>query len=362
MRIIDSQIALSADTTVTQTITEHATAELWQDRPRIDSVRISAQAKQTAQSPAPADLPEAHRSDSSRPQAEVEAQTDEQLLASPGGARLVILRHLLEKVTGKRISVMQRSDLQAAGMSTSLQPQEQGSGSTPAETPAPNRREGWGARVDVERTHTESSSVEFGAQGTVVTEDGTTFTFDASFLKQSTSTVVESVSLRAGDANLKDPLVLLYSGSSAELTQETTSFDLDANGAVENLPRIANGAYLVDDINRNGRIDDGREVVGALSGNGFADLRAMDEDGNGFIDSGDAKYNDLRLWQPNLPEAGQLATLADINVLGLYVGDVSSPLPIQQANGQVVGRVRASGIYVSSNGDVKPMEQIDVKA
>ena len=37
-------------------------------------------------------------------------------------------------------------------------------------------------------------------------------------------------------------------------------------------------------------------MFGALSGNGFADLAAYDEDGNNYIDEADSIFKDLKLW------------------------------------------------------------------
>ena len=42
--------------------------------------------------------------------------------------------------------------------------------------------------------------------------------------------------------------------------------------------------FLALDKNGNGKIDDGSELFGTKSGDGFADLAEYDSDGNGWID------------------------------------------------------------------------------
>ena len=276
----------------------------------------------------------------------------------------MILRRLLEAMTGKKIHVVRPEDLKLSEADQKALA-ELASEARPAATAnagsSSNNRAGWGLELDIQRTQTETTSVSFAAQGTILTEDGKTIAFDASFVAQSASITVENVTLRAGDAKMKDPLVLLYTGTQAQLSQQVQAFDLDANGVLEQLPGISNGAYVVQDLNKNGKVDDGKELLGALSGDGFADLRAMDQDANGFIDSGDAKYADLYLWQPGQDGAGKLTKMADANILGLYTGKVATPLELKTQNGEVGGRVNTTGIYVTEDGTVRPMEQIDVK-
>jgi hypothetical protein len=49
-------------------------------------------------------------------------------------------------------------------------------------------------------------------------------------------------------------------------------------------------AHLAIDANNNGRIDDGSELFGPTSGDGFGELAALDDDGNGWVDESDAAY------------------------------------------------------------------------
>lgn len=390
MRIVASQVTLGAATSVARSTSESVRGRAWiGDRPPRDNVKISTAARTTALDAGTLSL--ASRSDlagatrqaqsgvsgaanSSRPPpvpsttqtADVDVvDEDEQLLGSPEGAKLLVMRRLLEALTGKRIELVKAEDLEIGATDQQAIDALAGqAAAADASTTAPRvaARTGWGLELDIERTHIETTAVNFTAQGSIVTEDGHVVTFDASFVKQSASVDVEKITLRAGDAQLRDPLVLLYSGTHAELTQDLQEFDLDANGSVERLPTLANGAYVVQDINHNGRVDDGKELLGALSGDGFADLTAMDRDGNGFVDAGDTGFASLYLWTPGQAEASALTSLADAGLLGLHTGKVSTPFELESADGNLAGRVRSTGIYLTTDGVVRPLEQIDVKA
>jgi hypothetical protein len=88
-------------------------------------------------------------------------------------------------------------------------------------------------------------------------------------------------------------------------------FDLDANGVAERTAwtdPAHDNAFLVLDRNRNGRVDDGRELFGSATEqpssddpNGFRALAVFDhpeEGGNadGYLSPADGVYPRLRLW------------------------------------------------------------------
>lgn len=385
MRVVASQIALAATTSVTRSSSESVQGRAWSGNRsnNIDVVQVSEHGRANALqlsghelsallvrdppqhgSSRSSNLPAAgahedvtSRASGSDPMNEVD---DQDLLGSPDGLKYVVMRRLLEAMTGKRIQLVRTKAVSTSQQSAEVLRQAEDTGAAETATTA-TQRAGWGYEIEIRRTHTETTSLDFSAQGSIATEDGKMISFDASFIAQSSSVQVESVNLRGGDAQLKDPLVLLYSGTQAELTQQVKSFDLDVDGKLDQLPSLANGAYVARDVNHNGTIDDGSELLGALSGDGFADLTSLDEDGNGFIDRGDSSYDELYLFNPGGAADQQLTSLAKAEVLGLYTGSVSTPLELKSNTGELQGRVRSTGIYVTEDAGVRPMEQIDLK-
>jgi hypothetical protein len=291
---------------------------------------------------------------------ELDEVSDDDLLNSPDGGKLFVLKRLIEAITGQKVRVVRANDLQNNGDESSISNAESVTKTNNEGNAPDNERVGWGVELDVKTIETRSARSDVTAQGNLVTADGQTITFSASFLKERTNVTVTNVSLRAGDAKLKDPLVLLYSGTSTELSTRATTFDLDNDGILDNLPGVANGAYVINDRNYDGKVNDASELFGALSNDGFADLRALDDDGNGFIDGGDSHYSSLYLWDPLAAPEAQLTALADANIGALFTGQVSSPFEIRDSTGALQGRIRATGIYVTEGGEIRPLEQVDL--
>ena len=74
-------------------------------------------------------------------------------------------------------------------------------------------------------------------------------------------------------------------------------FDIDADGEEESISYLQGGSgYLALDKNGDGVINDGSELFGTKSGDGFADLAEYDADGNGWIDENDPIFDKLLIW------------------------------------------------------------------
>jgi len=94
-----------------------------------------------------------------------------------------------------------------------------------------------------------------------------------------------------------DPLVLNFEGNRAELTGAKFAFDLDQDGEQEHISFVGSGSgILVLDRNKDGIVNDGSELFGPSTGNGFNELASLDGDENGWIDENDAAYQDLSVW------------------------------------------------------------------
>src|SRR5690606_1970357 len=213
-------------------------------------------------------------------------------------------------------------------------------------------------QYSVQEWRGESLSVT--ASGTVNTADGRTIQYGLSLEMLSMQYSSANVSVRAGAA-LKDPLVLNLDGGPVRLDgTKRVDFDLDADGKRDSMAGLASGsAFLALDRNGNGRIDDGRELFGALSSDGYAELNTDDADGNGFIDEGDSIFEQLRLWRPGAQGKGELVDLltAGVGAIGLARAYGDFDLIAQQ---QLEGRVRSTGFFLFENGQAGSVQQIDL--
>lgn len=217
--------------------------------------------------------------------------------------------------------------------------------------------------VDVTFKMTESieeyECSEFSSCGVVKTADGREIEFgmdlkmERSYKETRSYEVTEAVTF-------KDPLIVNFDGTHAELSDNKFSFDLDADGEEELISYLINdGAMLALDKNKDGIINDGSELFGAQSGNGFADLAQYDEDGNGYIDEADAIFADLKLWTKT-EDKDQLESLAERGVGAIYLGSTETPFDLKGEDNQQNGRVRASGFYLTEAGGVGNIQQIDM--
>lgn len=230
------------------------------------------------------------------------------------------------------------------------------------ETPSATHSE-FGARDAAEVTTLQLSErfeqASYQLQGQLTLSDGRTLALDY----QNRLTRYEvSFTFTQDLVDWKDPLMLELSNSAGpELTAQRYAFDLDADGSVEQIAfATGKSAFLALDKNDNGRIDDGRELFGALSGNGFADLRLYDDDANGFIDKGDSVFVNLSLLRKDRQGQDQLMKLQEAGIGAIYLGYVATPFELRDETHTPLARIRSSGFYVAEKGTLGAVRQVDL--
>ncbi|WP_342344157.1 hypothetical protein [Aromatoleum petrolei] len=271
--------------------------------------------------------------------------------------RFRFLKHLVEALTGRAIRTLQPEDFRADEAMPSLVEPPPAAGRR-GDTPG---RAGFGIEYDFRSVSEEYEFTRFEAKGVVRTADGHEIDFALQLEMERAYTETSSIQVRLGDARVKDPLVLDFAGTSAQLSDVRFSFDLDADGQAENVPMLSGGrGYLAIDRNRNGRIDDGRELFGPTTGDGFTELAGLDTDGSGWIDEGDANFGDLRVWMPAVDGAGSVVTATEAGVGALYLGRVATPFALRGAANDTLGEMRSTGLYVREDGTTGTVSQIDL--
>ncbi len=202
-----------------------------------------------------------------------------------------------------------------------------------------------------EYQYTESEAVSFHSKGSVVTEDGRSIDFNMD-IEMNRSFTQYAYNEYDSVVAMCDPLVINFDGDVADLSDQKIFFDLDADGEMDEISNLAAGnGFIALDNNRDGIINDGSELFGTKSGDGFADLAKYDQDGNGWIDENDAIFDDLKIWVVDSNGDSQLYTLKEKNVGAIYLGNSSTDYTIRSMeNGSVNGAIRKMGVFLYEDG------------
>lgn len=273
-----------------------------------------------------------------------------------------ILKAIFERLTGKKIILSDpgkiAEQIVSAENTETVTPSVDEAGEQVQEQP-----QGWGVAYDYHESHYEYEETSFQGEGVIKTGDGREIDFSIALNMTREFMSEHHVSLRAGDA-LKDPLVINYDGAAAELTQTSFAFDIDINGQENQINFVAPGSgFLSLDTNDDGIINDGSELFGAATGNGFAELAEYDADSNGWIDENDSIYNQLRIWSKDQGGNDYLMALGERGVGAIYLGHISTPFDLKEAeSNQLQGQVQSTGLFLYEDGGVGTMQQVDLVA
>lgn len=213
--------------------------------------------------------------------------------------------------------------------------------------------------VNLSRSVEEHEISRFRAGGFIKTSDGHEIELDMTMSMERHYSATESFGF-SKEVRFKDPLLLHFDGNAAQLSDSTFAFDIDADGESEWLSYLTGASgWLALDKNNNGKIDDGSELFGGQTGQGFEELSRFDDDKNGFIDAADRVFDDLLIWNKTL-QTDQLLSLEKSDVGAIYTGSENTPFDFKDSNNQVVGRVSKSGIYLTESGVVGSVQQVDM--
>jgi hypothetical protein len=209
-------------------------------------------------------------------------------------------------------------------------------------------------------TQSSSQNLTFEALGQVTTEDGRSIDFMLA-LDYERDISTEQVNQFVGDRNLIDPLMINLEGGPVGLSDLTFEFDLDSDGEVEQISQTASGSgFLVFDKNNNGEIDDGSEMFGPQSGQGFAELREYDDDGNGWIDENDAIYSELGVMSFSA-DGREAQTLMEAEVGAIFLGSIPSDYEMNTESGFYGGQITQSGVALAENGKTLLVQEVQLQ-
>lgn len=210
--------------------------------------------------------------------------------------------------------------------------------------------------------HKETENTGFSTTGMVKTADGREIPIelDVSMSREFEEYYEESLSL--GEFQVCDPLVINFNGNVADVSNQKFYFDIDADGEKDEISQLGTGSgFLALDKNGDGIINDGSELFGAGSGNGFADLAQYDQDGNGWIDENDEIWSKLKIWCKNEKGEDVLYRLADKGVGAICLQNKDTDFTLQnQESGEKQAIIRKTGIFLYENGEAGTVQHLDM--
>lgn len=220
----------------------------------------------------------------------------------------------------------------------------------------------WGGSYVENTYYEEKEETAFYSSGTVKTADGRSLEFDISAVMSRSFQEYTSVQIDYQAASLVDPLVINLDVGSAEVSEQKFLFDIDADGEMDNISMLSEVCgFLALDKNGDGVINDGSELFGPATGNGFAELAVYDTDGNGWIDENDAIFNKLRIWTKDANGRDKLVGLGVAGVGAIYLGNLSTDFDIKNPHSnETAAQIRSTGIYLKETGEVGTIQHVDM--
>lgn len=207
----------------------------------------------------------------------------------------------------------------------------------------------------------EVQQVRFRSNGSVTTQDGRSIEFKLDF-EMSSRFEQYYASMSQDIISMCDPLVLNFAGDIADLSDQKFSFDLDCDGEAEEISLLkGSNGFLSLDKNGDGIINDGSELFGTVSGDGFKDLAAYDMDNNGWIDENDDIFDALKIWYRDCDGTDKLLDLRGANVGAIYLGNADTDFNLRSADTfNVNGAIRKAGIFLYENAMAGSIVHLDI--
>ena len=343
MKIVSSMVAMRS---------QHSRMEVTEER---ESLRVRT--RQPEPSP-PATTAPARPATSSQTEA-TGLEGDES--TSIDDLKLGLLKMLLERISGIKIKVLSTKELRAKLQELRDQGVEIQRQVRQPTAPQAQAKGNFALAYDYSFTHTERETTQVQMAAEVHTSDGKTIQLGIQLNLSRELVQHQEFHLTAGDQSLFDPLVINFEGSSAELTQRQFQFDLNVDGKQDQIAFLKPGSgFLALDKNGDGKINDGSELFGPRSGDGYQELASYDQDGNLFIDEGDAIYQQLQVWSKDANGTDRLMAIGEAGVGAIYLGHIGSEFTLADGQQQTVGQLRDTGFFLREDGSAGTVQQIDL--
>lgn len=207
----------------------------------------------------------------------------------------------------------------------------------------------------------ETETTCFDTTGTAITADGRQLSFNISLEMSRSFVEMAEEKIDFGQPRLCDPLVINLNTNVASVSDQKFFFDIDADGIQDEISMLGkDSGYLALDTNADGIINDGSELFGTQSGNGFKDLLAHDEDGNGWIDEADSIFQKLKIWSMDENGNSSLIDLKEAGVGAIYLGYENTEFSLKNEAHQTNAVIQKTGLFLYEDGTSGTVQQMDL--
>ncbi len=135
---------------------------------------------------------------------------------------------------------------------------------------------------------------------------------------------------------------------------------MDADGTSEEIFAPTKGTgFLSFDKNKDGIINDGTELFGPSTGNGFGELSEYDLDHNLWIDENDEIFDQLTIWENDEQGEMQLTRIKDAGIGAIYLESETTPFDFRDENNELQARLKRSSIALNEDGSVSAVQEMD---
>ncbi len=212
--------------------------------------------------------------------------------------------------------------------------------------------------LDLEFTRVEKEVVNFQTKAFIQTQNKE-ISIDIDVCLQ--RSFMQKINLTSEqEALLMDPLVISLDGDLPELSEDKFCFDIDSDGISDQISKLkGNSGFLALDKNENSKIDDGSELFGTKSGDGFSELSLYDEDGNNWIDENDKIFDKLRIWQ-KVDGRDKLISLGEAGVGAIFLGNMPTSFSFKDNQNATLGKMVSSGFFLFEDGKSGTLSQVDL--
>ncbi|MDY4741790.1 MAG: hypothetical protein SO361_01665 [Lachnospira sp.] len=219
----------------------------------------------------------------------------------------------------------------------------------------------WTVKTTYSSSFTEKECTTFSSTGSVKTADGRELSFNLDMSMSREYMEKHSISYVTDySAILTDPLVINLKDNPVSVSDQSFLFDIDGDGKDETIARMnSDSGFLALDKNGDGIINDGNELFGTKTGNGFKELSEYDSDGNGWIDESDEVYEKLKVWITDENGNDKLISLKDADVGAIYLGNAKTTFNVTDDTNDLKARVRSTGVYLHEDGSAGSIQQVD---